>query len=58
MHTKKEPIDWKYGVSAESGWATRMQGVEYDDALPVEISMDEDGHLSGQSNRCITAIKT
>ena len=45
-------------VSAQSGWATRMQDAEYGDPLPVEIFTDEDGDLSGQSNKCITALKT
>ena len=41
-------------VSAESGCATGIQDTEYRDPLPVEISTDEDGDLSGQSDRCIT----
>ena len=45
-------------VSAQSGWATRMQDAEYGDPLPVEMSTDEDGDLSGHSNKCLTVIKT
>ena len=45
-------------VTAELNDATKIQDAEFGDSLPVEIYMDEDGDLSGQSNRCITAIET
>ena len=45
-------------VSAEPVSATRLQDAQYGDPLPVEISTDEDVDLSGEGNRCITAIKT
>ena len=37
-------------VAAELDPPNKMQ--EYGDYLPVEIYMDNDGDLSGQSNRC------
>ena len=45
-------------VSVQSGWATRMQDADFGDPLPVEMSTDEDGDLSGHSNKCLTVIKT
>ena len=38
------------------GKTVTTQDVEYGDSLPVEIYMDDDGDLSGQSNRCITVF--
>ena len=37
-------------VTAELGHETKMQDAEYGDSLPVEIYVDEDGGLAGQSN--------
>ena len=45
-------------VTADLDHSTKMQDSEYGDSLPVEIYTDEDGDLSGQSNRCIIAIET